>query len=58
MSIKNAPIFRGRTGYANVLPYVDTFYQKSKRFFVNPVENLLPVEDVAIFFIKSNDNTF
>nr|DAJ76714.1 MAG TPA: hypothetical protein [Caudoviricetes sp.] len=34
------------------------FYEKSKRFFVNPVENSLPVEYIAIFFINSNDNTF
>nr|DAK45785.1 MAG TPA: hypothetical protein [Caudoviricetes sp.] len=43
---------------ANVLPYVNTFYEKSQRFFVKPVENSLPVEYIAIFFIESNDNTF
>lgn len=43
---------------ANVLPYVNTFYEKSQIFFGEPVENSLPVKNIAIFFIKSNDNTF
>nr|DAS47403.1 MAG TPA: hypothetical protein [Caudoviricetes sp.] len=34
------------------------FCEKSQRFFVKPVENSLPVEYIAIFFIKSNDNAF
>nr|DAK34150.1 MAG TPA: hypothetical protein [Caudoviricetes sp.] len=43
---------------ANVLPYVNTFCQKSQIFFIKPVENSLPVKNIAIFFIDSNDNTF
>lgn len=43
---------------ANYLAKCNSFYEKSQRFFGEPVENSLTVKYIAIFFIKSNDNTF
>nr|DAG72454.1 MAG TPA: hypothetical protein [Caudoviricetes sp.] len=34
------------------------FLLKKSEIFIKPVENSLPVEYIAIFFVKSNDNTF